>query len=186
MFRWKRTTGDILWIWMNKIDSFGPKHTSCIPLMELPPISTPCATGPLRYPSDYQRAMTVLGRKDWPTLKNRLSCDGADQVVAALNAYVAAFVANQEAIDTHDAFDCQFFPSTDDRKVLEQRWDNIDKLRRACRYALRDQRLTRYDLMALLVGKENLCFERPDDYSDTDYDVTDEEYPEESECESEW
>jgi len=157
--------------------------------MDLPQLLTtftPCvSTGSLRYPSDYQRALTVLGRTDWPTLKNRLSCDGADKVLVALNAYVAAVVANQEAIETHDAFDCHA-PSTNDMKVLEKRWDTMDKLRRKCRYALRDQRLTRYDLMVLLVGKENLCFERPDDYSDTDYDVTDEEYPEESECESEW
>ena len=135
-------------------------------------------TGHLRYPSDYQRALTVLCRSDWPILKNRLSCDGADQVLIALNVYVAAVIANQDAIEEHDAFDCQVFPSTNDMKILEKRWNKMNTLRNACRYALRDQRVARYDLMALLVGKENLCFERPDDFSDTDYDATDEEYEE--------
>ena len=129
---------------------------------------------------DYQRALTVLGRNDWPTLKNRLSCDGADQVLVALNAYVAAVIANQDAIEEHDAFDCQVFPRTNDMKILEKRWDKMGQLRSACQVALRDQRVTRYDLMALLVGKENI-FERPDDFSDTDYDATDEEYPGEDE-----
>ena len=141
--------------------------------MELPIL----ANDGLRYPSDYQCALTVLRRNDWPTLKSRLSCDGADQVLVALNAYVAAVISNQDAIEAHDAFDCQVFPVTNDMNLLEKRWNKMAQLRTACRYALRDQRVTRYDLMALLVGKENL-FERPDDFSDTDYDATDEEYDE--------
>jgi hypothetical protein len=59
--------------------------------------------------------------------------------------------------------------------ILQTRWDEMNRLRREARWAMRDQSLNRYDLMALLVGKENLCFKRPDT-EDPDYDDGDEDY----------
>lgn len=126
--------------------------------------SKPSAPGLLRYPVEYQNALSVLGRKEWPALKNKLSSADADQVVIALNAFVDAIVANKAAIENHDDFDCQRFPSTNDMTILTERWNEMNRLRRECRYARREQRLTRYNLMALLVGKENLCVD--DDYDD--------------------
>jgi hypothetical protein len=150
--------------------------------MSLPPILNPDGLkpqpeteSPLRYPSDYQRAMTVIGRKEWPTLKKKLSCDGADKVVVALNAYIRAILVNKTAIELHDAFDRRNFPATSDMTILEARWAEMSRLRSEGRYAMRAQSIARYDLMELLVGKENLCVERPHE-SDTDYDDSDEDY----------
>jgi len=149
--------------------------------MELPPLLNPECLKPsetnlpdVRYPSDYYRAMAVMGRKEWPTLKNKLSSPDADKVRVALNAYVDAILTYQTAVETHDAFDCRVWPATNDMKVLEKRWDEMNRLRTETRYAMRVKSITRYDLMELLVGKENLCLERPE-YSDTDYDDSDEE-----------
>lgn len=153
--------------------------------MALPPLLNPdtlkpCETKmlPLRYPSDYQRAMVVMGRKEWPTLKKKLSSNEADKVVVALNAYITAILNNRDAIENHDAFDCRIWPNTTDMTILQTRWDEMNRLRREARCAMRVQNITRYDLMVLLVGKENLAFERPD-FSDTDYDDSDEDYGDE-------
>jgi hypothetical protein len=138
-------------------------------------VSTETEPEMLRYPSDYQRAMTVLGRKEWPMLKKRLSSPDAAEVVVALNAYIGAILANQMAIESHDVFDGRIWPNTRDMTVLQERWDEMNRLRREARYAMRIQSIKRYDLMAVLVGKENLCVERPHE-SDTDYDDSDEDY----------
>jgi len=150
--------------------------------MSLPPLlnpdclkPSPKTETPLRYPSDYQRAMAVMGRKEWPTLKKKLSCDGADKVVVALNAYVRAILVNKTAIELQDAFDRRNFPATSDTAILQARWTEVSQLRSEGRYAMRAQSIARYDLMELLVGKENLCVERPHE-SDTDYDDSDEDY----------
>ena len=129
----------------------------------------------LRYPNEYKRAMAILGRKEWPTLQKKLSSNEADQVVVALDRYVFSVSANKRAIQNHDAFDCHIWPKTSDMTILKERWDEMNRLRREARWAMRDQSLNRYDLMAILVGKENLCFKRPDT-EDPDYDDSDEDY----------
>ena len=150
--------------------------------MSLPPLLNPdklvpntVNPMPLRYPSDYHRAMVVLGRKEWPTLKKRLSSPDAAIVVVALNAYIGAILTNKSAIEAHDAFDSRIWPNTRDMNVLQERWDEMNRLRREARYAMRVQSIKRYDLMALLVGKENLCVERPNT-DDSDYDDSGDEY----------
>lgn len=128
----------------------------------------------LRYPNEYKRALNVLGRKEWPTLKKKLSSPDADQVVVALNDYICAVLTNKRAIQEHDAFDCRVFPKTNNMTILQNRWDKMGQLRQEARYAMRDQSIKRYDLMVLLVGKENLL-KRPN-VEDPDYDDSGDEY----------
>ena len=175
----------------------------------------------LRYPVEYRKALEDLKfRKSWPTLRKGLSGDRADQVLVALNAYVAASIA-------HDAYEAAYFveydaigeikkamvkPSTEPKAVprswswvpvlcgktntvceasaIEVHKKRIAKIIHEGRAVLRDYRVTRYDLVALLVGEEELedCgFERPDNFSDLDYDGYnhDGDYPGEDEDESE-
>ena len=134
----------------------------------------------LRYPRDYTRAMTVLGRKEWITLKKKLSSPDADEVVVALNNYITTILEDRAAIEAHDAFDCRILPNTRDMTILQHRWDEMNRLRREARCAMRNKSIARYRLMELLVGKENICFEPPH-YSDSDYDDSDEDYGDESE-----
>lgn len=134
--------------------------------MNLPALFMPESLNPsvskkylLRYPHEYQRTMKVTGRKEWITLKKKLSCPDAETVVTALNLYICAILAARMALQTFKVFYFKSFPATCDMAILKERWDTIARLRRACVDANRAQVKTRYDLMVLLVGKEHLCAE---------------------------
>jgi len=134
--------------------------------MNLPALLNPESLKPsllkkyvLRYPREYQRAMKVTGRKEWITLKKKLSGPDAETVVTALNLYICAILGARMALQKFKVFYFQSFPSTCDMAILKERWDTVSCLRRACVDANRVQVKTRYDLMVLLVGKEHLCAE---------------------------
>jgi len=136
--------------------------------MNLPPLIMPESLKPsvpkkylLRYPREYERAMKVIGRKEWITLKKKLSSPDAEKVVIALNTYVDTILATNKTVQKYDELDVQSFLDTKDKTTLRERLDTIRSLRVELRYAHNALIVTRYDLMALLVGKEHLCFEPP-------------------------
>jgi len=122
----------------------------------------------LRYPREYHRAMKVIGRKEWITLKKKLSSPDAEKVVIALNTYIATILETKKTVQKYDDLEVSSFLDTKDTTVLKERLDMIKSLRVECRYAHNALIVTRYELMGMLVGKEHLCFEQPLYDSDED------------------
>ena len=93
----------------------------------------------------YKNAMAALNLEEGPELKNKL----CPEIVGSLNAYVAAYTADKDAIETHDAFEYRY-PNTNDMTILRARWAEDGRLRDVCTQTRRRRKMAWRKLMDML------------------------------------
>jgi hypothetical protein len=94
-----------------------------------------------RYQKQYTEALAQLGRatQGWPLLERSLSEENAEQVSAALNAYVIAFLSREAAKQS-------FHRSTG--------WTNMLLLRKDYEFSIRQEDKAYRTLMIAMLGQE--------------------------------
>jgi hypothetical protein len=73
-----------------------------------------------------------------------------EHVIATVKSHLAAFLAEKEAIEEHDAYDAHVWPTPTTHAALEVHWDNVGRLRRACTETRRQRKLTWRELAVAL------------------------------------
>jgi hypothetical protein len=111
----------------------------------------------LRYPREYKQAMRTLKRDEWPLVKRYLSTSEADQGLPVLKTFVDAFVARKAAVLAYDTY-C-FKPSyiscpVQDLLELQERWDDLNRLRNVYRDSLAHQERTYRVLMLKMLDRD--------------------------------
>ena len=142
--------------------------------MELPDTIVRDFSKPIfRFSREYEEAVLVLNRKEWPALKEMLYTDKADPIMKALKAYVNAVVAKQRADKEYD--DYYFTGSLQNTRDMVQHWDELSEMRKECRDTRWFQRSMYRELMVLMYGEERVNWDTDTDDEGTDDEGTDDE-----------
>lgn len=122
----------------------------------------------LRYPDEYRNAMNTLDLGEWSLLKQHLSATDADKVLPVMKNYVTSFVARKNAYNTYDRY--EFRPSDPSCPFhdLQNRWEELNRLRLIYRDSLRLQEVS-YRKLMIQLGEETvqeLVYTELDDHAD--------------------
>jgi len=98
------------------------------------------------YYKEYNHALTVLGKKKWPKLKEKLQTE-PEVILPALSIYLDAFVKKQESYLLRDKFkaDLQHLTETD-------RWNEENRIHNMNFYRKRAEEDTFWLLIRILYG----------------------------------
>lgn len=118
---------------------------------------------------EYQRALTVTGRFEWPLLRTKLYGPDASIVLMTLKDYLEAFAKRKEADDEYDKACIPSGSGSSYTSDLQMRWLELGRCRKEARDALWFQDAAFRDLMIAMLGEETVDREQLA-YVDNDYD----------------
>jgi hypothetical protein len=106
-----------------------------------------------RYQKQYTEALSQLGRatQGWPLLERSLSEENAEQVSAALNAYVIAFLSREAA---KQSFHRSTTKTEGPIEEVQSGWTNMLLLRKDYEFSIRQEDKAYRTLMIAMLGLE--------------------------------